>query len=262
MSAAAPRATPQANKAQVKSFLGHPLDPFKEPWYRFDRVMSTLSRHVAIRPGAHWLDLGCQLGQFIQRLRATQSIVATGIDDFEKADAAEVARRYFGIELADPSVAMDASWRYLCRSIDKSGLALDGEKFDFISALEILEHMVDTDRFLEECRRHLAARGHLVISTPNINSLRNRLQVPFGVYPAGMEYRTVIHHVRLYNAAALRSHVEEHGFRLVAMAGVSLMPARLLRHALLRKVDAWLADRWPSLCGNLIAIFQATQIES
>lgn len=261
MSAAAPRATPQANKAQVKSFLGHPLDPFKDPWYRFDRVISTLSRHVAIRPGATWLDLGCQLGQFIQRLRATHSIVATGIDDFEKADAVEVARRYFGIELADPSAAMDASWRYLCRSIDKSGLAVDGEKFDFISALEILEHMVDTDRFLEECRRHLAPGGHLVISTPNINSLRNRLQVPFGVYPAGMEYRTVIHHVRLYNAAALRSHVEEHGFRLVAMAGVSLMPARLLRHGLLRRIDAWLADRLPSLCGNLIAIFQASQIE-
>ena len=87
----------------------------------------------------------------------------------------------------------DGLWRYFHRDLAE-GIHLH-ERFQFISALEVLEHMVDTDAFLKDCNEHLQSNGYLVLSTPNINSLRNRLTVPLGKYPAGLEYRNVIHHV-------------------------------------------------------------------
>ena len=240
----------------IESWFGQAINNYSEPWYRFGRILSLIDRHVAIPPRARWLDVGCQIGQFIKFLQARHPVVATGIDDFDAADAVEVCRRYFHIEIRTPGEAIDGSWRYLCRRVDQVGFVVD-EKFSFISALEILEHMVDTDAFLEECRAHLEDGGHLVLSTPNINSLRNRVQVPFGAYPNGLEYRTLIHHVRLYNVPILKSHLAEHGFELVAMSGVNFLPIRFMKYKAVRALDARLADHFPSLCGNIIAIFNA-----
>lgn len=237
------------------AWLGRPVDPYGDPWYRFGRVIAMVEKHASISKGAKWLDVGCQIGQFLKLLRSRHPIVPTGIDDFDETNVVEACRKHLSIEIRNASEVLDDSWRYLSRQIDKVGFGID-ETFQFISALEVLEHMVDTDAFLRECNSHLEAGGHLIISTPNINSLRNRVQVPLGIYPAGMEYRTINHHVRLYNARVLESHLEEHGFRLVAMAGVNSLRARHLRYALVRRIDAWLADRLPSLCGCMIAIFR------
>lgn len=240
----------------IESWLGQPINYYSDPWYRFGRIVSLIERHLTISPGARWLDVGCQIGQFIKFLQARHQVAATGIDDFEAANAVEVCRKYFHVEIKSPGEVIDGSWRYLCRRVDEVGFAVD-EKFSFISAFEILEHMVDTDAFLMECRAHLEDGGHLVLSTPNINSLRNRVQVPFGEYPNGLEYRTVIHHVRLYNVPALKSHLAEHGFEHVAMSGVNFLPIRFMKYKAIRELDAHLAHRFPSLCGNIIAIFRA-----
>lgn len=241
--------------ASSSAFFGCAVDPYRDPWYRFDRAISLLERHADIPVRSRWLDVGCQIGQFLRRLDARHEIISTGIDNFDQSNLVGVCREYFNIDITDPSEVFDDSWRYLCRLVDKVGFDIR-EKFDFISAMEILEHMVDTDAFLEECREHLEVGGHLIISTPNINSLRNRIQVPLGVYPAGMEYRNKIHHVRLYNVPALKSHLKEHGFDCVALTGASFLPARWLRHSLVRTIDARLADLFPALCGNIIGVFK------
>ena len=80
--------------------------------------------------------------------------------------------------------------------------------------------------------------------------------MPLGRYPAGLEYRTAIHHVRLYNARVLTQHVESFGFRRISLAGVSWLRMRWLHRPVLRRVDQWLADRMPQFCGNLVGVFQ------
>ena len=240
----------------IVNWFGKAIDHYGEPWYRFGRIVSLLERHTPPPIGAKWLDVGCQIGQFLKLLQAKYQIVPTGIDDFDESNVVEVCRKYLRLEIKEAREVINDSWRYLSRKIDKTGFNIN-EKFPFISALEVLEHMVDTDAFLSECRNHLEDNGYLIISTPNINSLRNRVQIPFGVYPAGMEYRNVIHHVRLYNVRALKSHLKEHGFEVVAMAGVNFLPARFLRYGLVRKIDARLANLFPSLCGNIIGVFKA-----
>jgi hypothetical protein len=128
------------------------------------------------------------------------------------------------------------------------------DKVRFISALEVLKHMIDTDGFLKRAFDALLPGGWLVISTPNINSLRNRIMVPLGVYPVGLEYRTVVHHVRLYNVPTLRGHLRAMGFGRMEIRGVAFLP---LNSSVGRGgLSTWLADSFPSLCGNLIAAAQ------
>jgi len=239
----------------ITEWLGRRIDPLREPWYRFGRVIATLRKCVDVPRGATWLDVGCQMGQFLKVAIKHFGVVPSGIDDFEASDVVEVCRRYLNTEISHATDVMDGSWTYFSRQIDRVGFSVN-EKFEFISALEVLEHFVDTDAFLEECRDHLISKGALVITTPNINSLRNRIMVPFGYYPAGLEYRTVIHHVRLYNAAALRSHIESHGFKLIRMDGVHFLPQRTLVARGVCHIDRRLSEWFPPLCSDLIAVFQ------
>ena len=110
--------------------------------------------------GARWLDVGCQMGQFLKVVAAKYRVASTGIDDFPENAAVEVCRKYLGLVIDKPSDIFDGSWRYFRRQIDQVGFALD-ERFDVISALEVLEHMIDTDAFIDECRNHLTDSGWL-----------------------------------------------------------------------------------------------------
>lgn len=129
------------------------------------------------------------------------------------------------------------------------------DKVDTVFALEVIEHMIDTDVFLDRIHTCLKEKGLLVISTPNINNLRNRVLVPLGKYPSALEYRNIIHHVRLYNIAAIRSQLTEHGFVVKKIFGVGFFP---YRGPMGNKVYRWLSERlgdiFPSLCANMIVI--------
>src|SRR3989338_10990816 len=47
--------------------------------------------------------------------------------------------------------------------------------FDTIVAGEVLEHLPNPEKFMQECRRVLRSGGIVIISTPNRNALINRL---------------------------------------------------------------------------------------
>ena len=48
--------------------------------------------------------------------------------------------------------------------------------FDVIVAIEVIEHLIDHGIFFRECNRVLREDGRLIISTPNILSLKSRLR--------------------------------------------------------------------------------------
>ena len=206
--------------------------------FRFRRCLDFLDAlGVTIEPGSTWLDLGCNQGHFLRLLLARHKVRAVGFD---------------GWDAADKTPGPDDIWDY--RTVDLDHELPWPDKVRYISALEVLEHMIDTDGFLKRAFDALQPGGWLMISTPNINSLRNRIMVPLGVYPAGLEYRTVVHHVRLYNVPTLREHLRATGFARIEMRGVACLP---LRSSLGRGgLSTWLADSFPSLCGSVIAVAQ------
>lgn len=55
-------------------------------------------------------------------------------------------------------------------------LPFDDSIFDFVIAVEVMEHIHDHEIFFKECQRVLRKGGRLVFSTPNILSLKSRVR--------------------------------------------------------------------------------------
>jgi len=213
-----------------------------DPYYRFFRIIELLKiAGVGVTERDTWVDLGCHHGQFLAVLSGAHDATWIGMDDWDLKGAMPFTSfRYYQTDLAG----------------NEWPAYLPPESVRFVSALEVIEHMTDTDRFLRAVKSVSLPDAYLVLSTPNINSLRNRILVPFGVYPASLEYRNVIHHVRLFNVANLKALLSEHGFVVRNCIGVSFLPERMLRFPFLRYVSEKLAERLPQLCGNIIVIAQ------
>ena len=141
------------------------------------------------------------------------------------------------------------SWKFRLHDISSDWPACDSP--DTIFALEVIEHMIDTDLFLDRCHDLLPRNGKLVLSTPNIACLTNRFRLLTGKYPYLMEYRNVIHHVRMYTVPVLVAHLEKRGFRVRFCRGVNFLPIR--SHKLgARGFSVLMANKFPSFCSRFI----------
>ena len=209
-----------------------------DPYYRFGRIINEVKPFINARSN-NWLDLGCHHGQFLELISKIFKYKTHGIDDWNlKSELPDTDFQYTKANLGT------TDWE----------LKLEKGSMNYISALEVLEHIIDTESFVKQCYNLLAVNGYLIISTPNINCLRNRILVPFGIYPAYLEYRNIIHHVRLFNKKTLVSFLEENGFSIKKISGSTFLPERLLKFKLFRIISDYLAKSFPSLCGNLIVI--------
>jgi 2-polyprenyl-3-methyl-5-hydroxy-6-metoxy-1,4-benzoquinol methylase len=214
------------------------LLPQGDDLFRFNRCLDFLAAQgVEVGIDSVWLDLGCNRGQFVRLLLQRHAVRAVGFDDWDP-----------GLRVPEPGPA----WDYFQADLDRE--LPWKEPADVISAFEVLEHMVDTDGFLKRAFDRLVRGGWILLSTPNINSLRNRVTVPLGIYPIGPEYRNVIHHVRMYNVPILKRHLRDTGFTRIAVAGVAFLPMSSGFGA--TRLSARLADALPSLCSNIIAVGQ------
>jgi len=61
-------------------------------------------------------------------------------------------------------------------------LPFSDENFDAVIAVEVMEHIFDHENFFSEAYRILKKNGKLLISTPNILSLKSRLRFFFSGY--------------------------------------------------------------------------------
>src|SRR6185437_2440126 len=120
----------------------------------------------SIGRGKRVLDVGCLGGQISQLIHDRNNEVI-GIEANPKA--AEVARSR-GIQVLEANV--------------EDGFPCETASFDAVCAAEIVEHLYDTKTFFQEAARVLKPRGVFVFTTPNLNSLGNRIRVARGGYLA------------------------------------------------------------------------------
>lgn len=136
----------------------------------------------------------------------------------------------------------------------------DGE-WDVIFANHIIEHLDDTDKFLEHCSKAMSSNTVLDIGTPNLCAWFNRILFLFGYLPHSYEvsYRKgygrafnwnneeMGGHLRVFSVPALLQMLKDHGFKIVSVVGEeSYYPCNII----IRLVDKFMTKLSPSLASS------------
>jgi SAM-dependent methyltransferase len=218
--------------------------------HRYTKMHRLLCERYGDLSGKRIIDLGLSRGLLLERFRRYPGAELGGIEidpkETEHARARGLEPLQHFVNVFDGNV-MTARLPYQ-----------DGSA-DVVLAGEILEHVVDTEGFLREIHRTLAAGGALVLSTPNIFWAKNRARLLAGRYPDALEYRSRygadFGHVRIFGPDQLRALLDETGFTDIEVIGNRIGPISTVVSTpgpVARALDR-LADRYPSGSETLIA---------
>ena len=98
-------------------------------------------------------------------------------------------------------------------------LPLPAGTFDGVLSLEVIEHLIEVDKFLSEVYRVLKPKGWLIISTPNIAWWGYRLFALMGQPPKKEGY-----HLRFFTHNTLTQLLKKHGFRIKGSNSFTTVP--------------------------------------
>jgi len=97
----------------------------------------------------------------------------------------------------------------------------DTKPYQRILLLDMLEHLRDPELFLQRLRRQFThERKIVIITTPNIAFLPERLMLLAGQFNYGKMGILDVTHTRLFTFRSLRRLLRDHGFRIKVIRGV------------------------------------------
>jgi SAM-dependent methyltransferase len=177
------------------------------------RAVLRLVPSLGLCPGARLLDAPCGAGAL------TRSLAAAGCEvlgvDMEDGAADSLAERFSQADLEKPLPFGDAS-------------------FDAVLSVEGIERLENHFGFLRELRRILRPGGVLVLTTPNIASIRSRVRfLGSGFYnqdprPLRESSRDPLHHIGLRTFPELRYALATTGFFLRRVDHTHVKPVSLV----------------------------------
>jgi SAM-dependent methyltransferase len=184
-------------------------------------IYSKINRIIQeMKPGSV-LEVGCGSGRYLEHLKESGWKI-TGIDIQNKG-------------------------KEFIRVLDvEKGFDLE-QKFDLILACEVIEHIVDTEFFLENLSKHLKSNGRLIISTPNLLFWVNRVVMMAGFKPF---FAYADFHVRMFVWRELSKKLSRH-FSIVTLQGSHVGIGRN-RNLILGTLASYIGDLFPKLSAHLI----------
>jgi SAM-dependent methyltransferase len=159
-------------------------------------------------------DIGCRTGG----QAAYYKVQAGGITEMHGFDISKAP-----LEVAKRAGIITHVW-----VSGESACPVEDNFFDVIIAGDIIEHLMDTDVFLQELRRVLRPGGYLLITTPNIAWWWNRIRLLLGKVPANIasvSFRTSLDpavdckHLRVSVNSEWLHLFARHDFECVSIAG-------------------------------------------
>ncbi|HEX6677367.1 MAG TPA: class I SAM-dependent methyltransferase, partial [Actinomycetes bacterium] len=177
--------------------------PHGAPTWHLRRL---LRAHVA--EGAKVLDLGCGDGG-----TAGDAVRARGC-------------AYLGVDVSENAVRRARGRGFDARRIDDAGsLPFEGDSFDAVLAIEVLEHLFLPHLAAAEVHRVLKPGGVFILSVPNVAYWRRRLDLaafgrwnPFGD-DLSVEQPWRDPHIRFFNPASMKRLLTLVGFGDVQVNG-------------------------------------------
>lgn len=170
--------------------------------------------------------------------------IGIAIDGFGDTIQKKYKSKVYGIDIHDRSMSNFIETKKY--DINK-GLPYDNEFFDVITAGELIEHMYNDEFFLRECHRCLKENGELVITTPNIHFLVNRIIMLFGKMPL---FSYCSFHYNIYNKTELVKKLERNGFKVQKVRASHILFSSRVNPV--GVIFEWLADIFPTFGGHLI----------
>jgi len=155
-----------------------------------------------VHPGARVLDLGCAGGYLGSRLREQKRCFVKGMD-----------RTPVRRGVLDEFETCDLN----------SGVPqIDANRFDAVLMLDVIEHLNEPERFLEDLRRKLALNPSLefMVSTANVACFVTRAMLLLGQFNYGPRGILDVTHTRLFTFTSLGRALVQAGFDVLETKGV------------------------------------------
>jgi glycosyltransferase involved in cell wall biosynthesis len=178
-----------------------------EPGRRYPSKLefdSTHSRvYELVPPGARVLDLGAGEGALGAALTQRKNCQVTGVD---------IERSYL-------SAHFD---RFVTADLDRGIPDVGDRSFDYVLALDVVEHLASPEDFLDELRQLTAAwpNVRIVATTGNIGFVATRLSLLLGRFEYGRRGILDLTHRRLFTFATFRRAFNSAGFTIEHCEGV------------------------------------------
>ena len=177
------------------------------PEENYDLKLGYASSHTAAidaaRPGNRVLDIGCGQG-YVARELAAKGCDVTGMDQYIPAKSEENA----GID-------------FIRWNLDRAEFPVNVSGFDQIMMLDIIEHLKEPEKFMDELRfAALCKRPEVVLTTANIGFFVTRLMLFFGQFNYGRKGILDATHTRLFTFRSLKALLEQSGYNLLEVRGI------------------------------------------
>ena len=173
----------------------------------------------AVPSGAKVLDIGAGPGGIVAAL-VNKGCQATVVDQFAPQ-------------------SHDDSVKVIVQDLDDEP-EFDPKQYEYLLMLDIIEHLRDPEGFLEKLRAKLDFEPkHLILTTPNIAFIAERLMLLFGQFNYGKEGILDRTHRRLFTFRSIRHLLRDAGFKITEVKGIPAPFPLVLGDGVLGRSALW-----------------------
>jgi len=196
---------------------------YDDAWKKNESQILAKHHYLALGlfDGGTILDFGCSDGLFLKLIKE-KSGIGRGVD-ISPFIVKKAKENGLDVEFGDVTKPLN----------------FPNNSFDYVSALNILEHLFEPELFISEMRR--VSRKYIIITTPNFASLPTRLQVLKGKVPENNTPRK--HHVVWVTWKVLNEMLKRNNLKLIKASNNTFWEEK----PLIGLITKQLVKIWPSL---------------